>query len=62
MKSQPYTPHIIHHNTHRNTKKYHLSLMMQNPNPGWDFHIPPNHIMVGPNLSSAIHPRAIFQG
>ena len=61
MKSQPFTPHIIQYNAHRNTMIYHLSLMMQNPDPKCDFHIPPNCRMVEPNLSSSIHHRAIFQ-
>jgi len=46
MKSHPYKPHIIQYNSHRNTRRNNLSLMMQNPNPGWDFHIPPNHRMI----------------
>jgi len=62
MKSQPYKPHIIHHITHRNTRRNKLSLMMKNQNPGWDFHIPPDRRMAKPNLFLAIHPRAcIFQ-
>ena len=34
---------------------------MQNPNPGWHYYIPLDHIMVESNLSSAIHPHTIFQ-
>ena len=30
--------------------------MMQNPNPGWDYHVPPDHRMDEPNLSIAILP------
>jgi len=61
MKSQPYNPHINQYNTNRNTRRNNLSLMMKNPNSGWDYYIPPNHRMVEPNLSSTIHPYAIFQ-
>ena len=61
MKSQPYDPHINQYNTHRNTRINNLILVMQNPNPGWDYHIPPDYRMAKSNLSSAIHPRAIFQ-
>jgi len=61
MKLKPYRPHIIYQNSHRNTRRNNLSLMMQNPNPRWDFHFPPNHRMAKPNLSSAICPHAIFQ-
>ena len=34
---------------------------MQNPNLGWDFHIPPDCRMANPNLSLTIHPYFIFQ-
>ena len=61
MKLQPYRPHIIHQKAHRIKRINNISLMMQKPNPRWDFHAPPDHIMVEPNLSSAIHPCAIFQ-
>lgn len=61
MKSQPHGPHINQYNTHRNTRINNLILMMQNPNLGWDFHIPPDRRMVEPNLFSSIHPCAIFQ-
>lgn len=27
----------------------------------WDYHIPPDHRLAEPNLSSANHPHAIFQ-
>ena len=61
MKSQPYKPHIIRHSSHRDTSRNNLSLMMQNPNLGWDFHVPLDRRMAEPNVSSAIHPCAIFQ-
>jgi len=61
MKPQPYKPHIIHHNAHRDTKRNTLSLMMKNSYLGWDFHIPLDRRMAEPNLSLAIHPHAIFQ-
>jgi len=35
--------------------------MMKNPNPGWDIHIPLDHKIDEPNISSAIHPHTIFQ-
>lgn len=34
---------------------------MQKPNLGWDFHVPPARRMAESNLSSIIHPLAIFQ-
>jgi len=34
--------------------------MMKNPNSGWDYHIPLDHRMVKKNISSTIHPHAIF--
>jgi len=61
MKSQPYIPHIIHQNDHINTRRNNLSLMMPNPNLGWDFNISPDRRMVDPNLSSSVHSCAIFQ-
>jgi len=61
MKSHPYYPHINQYNTDRNTRKNSFISMMQNTNPGWDFHIPPDYRMVEPYLYSSIHPRAIFQ-
>jgi len=61
MKVQSYRPHIIHQIYHRNTRRNYLLLMMQNSNLGWDFHVPPDHRMVKPNISSAIHPHAIFE-
>ena len=61
MKVQPYRPHLIHQNSHINTRINNLSLMTQSRSSGWDFHVPPDHRMVDPNLSSPIHPCAIFQ-
>ena len=61
MKVQPYRPRTIHQNSHRNTRRNSISLMMENPNSGWDFHVPIDRRMVEPNLSLAIHPRSIFQ-
>ena len=61
MKSHPYDPHINQYNTHRNTRRNNIILMMKNPNLGWNYHIPPNHEMSELNLSSAIHPPAKFQ-
>ena len=61
MKVQQYIPHTIRPNSHRNTRMNNLSLTMQNLNKRWDFHVPPDRRMAKPNLSSSIHPRAIFQ-
>jgi len=61
MKSQPYDPHINQYNTHRDTRRNNLILIMKNPNLGWNFHVPPDCKMVEPNISSSIHPHAIFQ-
>lgn len=38
-----------------------LLLMNANANSVWDYHVPPDHRMVEPNISLANHPRAIFQ-
>jgi len=38
-----------------------LLLMNAKANPIWDYHVPPNHRLAEPNLSSANHPCAIFQ-
>jgi len=35
--------------------------MMKNTNAGWDFHVTPDCRMGEPNISSSIHPHAIFQ-
>jgi len=56
-----FSPVIKQYNTHINTRRNNIIVMMQNPNPGWDYHVPPDHRMDEPNLSLSIHPRAIFQ-
>ena len=61
MKSKPYKPHIIQYIIHRNTRRNNLILMMQNPNLGCEFHIPPDRRIDEPNISSFIHPYVIFQ-
>ena len=35
--------------------------MNLNTNRGWDYHVPPDHRLVDPNISLANHSRAIFQ-
>lgn len=38
-----------------------LLLMNAKANLGWDYHVPPDHKLVDPNLSSTNHLHAIFQ-
>jgi len=51
---KPIYLHIIY-------QRKNLLLMNAKANPGWDYHVPPDHRMVEPILPSTIHPHVIFQ-
>ena len=61
MDTKKYSPHNKPYIFIPNTKGMSSSLLNIKTNLRWDFHVPRDHILAEPSLTSTNHPHAIFQ-